>query len=442
MLDPRKFRQDPEAIAEALKPRGFDLDLVTYHDLEKARHALQIEVESLQHERNVKSKEIGVAKQTGEDIGPLVAEVGDLGERLNLLRSKFHTVQESLNDFLLRIPNLPDPSVPPGASEEENLLLRAWGARPEFDFQPKDHVEIAGNSLDFEASVRISGSRFSVLKGNLAKLHRCMIQFMLDVHISEHGYEELYVPFIVNRETMTATGQLPKFEDDVFFVQGEIDRFLIPTAEVPVTNMVRDQILDAADLPLRYVSHTPCFRRESGSHGKDTRGLIRLHQFEKVELVQVTHPDASWDALEELTGQAETILQRLELPYRAVVLCGGDLGFSAAKTIDLEVWLPGFDRYREVSSCSNFIDFQARRVQARFRPDPSTGTELVHTLNGSGLAIGRTLLAILENNQQADGSVRIPGRTRSVYGGHRIRSVLASMKTARQGSLKLRLSVP
>ena len=408
MLDPRKFRQDPEAIAEALKPRGFDLDLVTYHDLEKARHALQIEVESLQHERNVKSKEIGVAKQTGEDIGPLVAEVGDLGERLNLLRSKFHTVQESLNDFLLRIPNLPDPSVPPGASEEENLLLRAWGARPEFDFQPKDHVEIAGNSLDFEASVRISGSRFSVLKGNLAKLHRCMIQFMLDVHITEHGYEELYVPFIVNREAMTATGQLPKFEDDVFFVQGEIDRFLIPTAEVPVTNMVRDQILDAADLPLRYVSHTPCFRRESGSHGKDTRGLIRLHQFEKVELVQVTHPDASWDALEELTGQAETILQRLELPYRAVVLCGGDLGFSAAKTIDLEVWLPGFDRYREVSSCSNFIDFQARRAQARFRPDPSTGTELVHTLNGSGLAIGRTLLAILENNQQADGSVRIP----------------------------------
>lgn len=408
MLDPRRFRQDPEAIAEALKLRGFELDLATYHDLEDARHKLQTEVETLQHERNVKSKHIGVAKQRGEDIDPLVAEVGDLGARLDALSGEFHRVQEELQDFLLHVPNLPDKSVPPGETEEENEELRVWGDRPVFDFKPRDHVEIAGTSLDFEASVRISGSRFSVLKGELAKLHRCLIQFMLDVHITEHGYEELYVPFIVNRETMTATGQLPKFEDDVFFVRGEIDRFLIPTAEVPITNMVRDQILDASELPILYVSHTPCFRRESGSHGKDTRGLIRVHQFEKVELVQITHPDYSWEALEELTNHAETILRRLELPYRAVVLCGGDLGFAAAKTIDLEVWLPGFNRYREVSSCSNFVDFQARRAQARFRPSPTSRTEFVHTLNGSGLAIGRTLLAILENNQQEDGTVRLP----------------------------------
>ncbi|MYD45601.1 MAG: serine--tRNA ligase [Gammaproteobacteria bacterium] len=408
MLDPRRFRQDPEAIAEALKLRGFELDLATYHDLEDARHKLQTDVETLQHERNVKSKHIGVAKQRGEDIEPLVAEVGDLGARLDELSGEFHRVQEELHDFLLHIPNLPDASVPPGESEEENEELRVWGDRPVFDFEPRDHVEIAGTSLDFEASVRISGSRFSVLKGELAKLHRCLIQFMLDVHIAEHGYEELYVPFIVNRETMTATGQLPKFEDDMFFVRGEIDRFLIPTAEVPITNMVRDQILDASELPIRYVSHTPCFRRESGSHGKDTRGLIRVHQFEKVELVQITHPDASWEALEALTNHAETILRRLDLPYRAVVLCGGDLGFAAAKTIDLEVWLPGFNRYREVSSCSNFVDFQARRAQARFRPNPTARTEFVHTLNGSGLAIGRTLLAILENNQQEDGTVRLP----------------------------------
>ena len=417
MLDPRRFRQDPEAIAEALKLRGFELDLETYHDLEQARHKLQTEVEALQHERNVKSKHIGVVKQQGQDIGPLVAEVGDLGARLDVLRSEFQQVQDSLQDFLLHVPNLPDASVPLGDSEEENLELRVCGERPSFDFKPKDHVEIAGTSLDFEASVRISGSRFSVLKGDLAKLHRCLIQFMLDVHISEHGYEELYVPYIVNRETMTATGQLPKFEDDVFFVRGEIDQFLIPTAEVPITNMVRDQILDVSELPLRYVSHTPCFRRESGSHGKDTRGLIRVHQFEKVELVQITHPDASWEALDELTNHAETILRRLELPYRAVVLCGGDLGFAAAKTIDLEVWLPGFDRYREVSSCSNFVDFQARRAQARFRPDPVARTELVHTLNGSGLAIGRTLLAILENNQREDGAVQLPEALVPYMGG-------------------------
>lgn len=417
MLDPRRFRQDPEAIAEALKVRGFELDLATYHDLEEARHRLQTRVETLQHERNVKSKHIGVAKQKGEDISPLVAEVGDLGARLDVLRGEFQQVQDSLHDFLLHIPNLPDNSVPPGDTEDDNVELRVWGEKPEFDFEPKDHVEIAGTSLDFEASVRISGSRFSVLKGDLAKLHRCLIQFMLDVHISEHGYEELYVPFIVNRETMTATGQLPKFEDDVFFVRGEIDRFLIPTAEVPITNMVRDQILEASVLPLRYVSHTPCFRRESGSHGKDTRGLIRVHQFEKVELVHITHPDTSWRALDELTIHAETILQRLELPYRAVVLCGGDLGFAAAKTIDLEVWLPGFDRYREVSSCSNFVDFQARRAHARFRPEPTARTELVHTLNGSGLAIGRTLLAILENNQLVDGSVRLPEALVPYMGG-------------------------
>ncbi|MCY3626393.1 MAG: serine--tRNA ligase [Gammaproteobacteria bacterium] len=423
MLDPRKLRQNPEGIAAALVVRGFELELDRYRDLEKSRSDLQIEMERLQHERNVASKDIGRAKQAGEDIQPLVESLGDLGTKLDSVRHKFQQVHSELNDFMLHIPNIPDESVPPGETDEDNPVLYKWGEPPEFDFPAGDHVQVAGTALDFEASARLSGSRFSVMRGPLVQLHRSLIQFMLDVHTEEHGYEEVYVPYIVNRETMTATGQLPKFEDDVFFVRGEIDRFLIPTAEVPVTNIVREQILEGAELPLKFVSHTPCFRRESGSHGKDTRGLIRLHQFEKVELVQITHPDQSWQALDEIVANAETILQRLELPYRAVALCGGDLGFAAAKTIDLEVWLPGFNRYREVSSISNFLDFQARRAQARFRETAESRPELVHTLNGSGLAIGRTLLAILENYQDGKGGVLIPkallpytrGRKRLVF---------------------------
>ena len=423
MLDPRKLRHNPQAIAEALAVRGFEFELDKYLSLEEARAELQSEMESLQHERNVVSKAIGQAKQSGEDIEPLVESVGDLGTKLDSARHEFQKIHSELNDFMLHIPNIPDDSVPPGETDEDNPVLYKWGEPPEFDFPALDHVHVAGKSLDFEASVRLSGSRFSVMRGPLVQLHRSLIQFMLDVHTEEHGYEEIYVPYIVNRETMTATGQLPKFEDDVFFVRGEIDRFLIPTAEVPVTNIVRQQILDSSELPLKLVSHTPCFRRESGSHGKDTRGLIRLHQFEKVELVQITHPDHSWQALDEIVANAETILRRLELPYRAVVLCGGDLGFAAAKTIDLEVWLPGFDRYREVSSISNFLDFQARRAQARFREGPDARPELVHTLNGSGLAIGRTLLAILENYQDGNGGIHVPtallpytrGRERLVF---------------------------
>lgn len=408
MLDPRLFRQDPEAIAGALSIRGYDLDLDSYRDLEAARRDLQTEMETLQHERNVVSREIGVAKRDGVDIEPLVVAVGDLGLRLDVVRKEFLKVQEELQDFLLEVPNIPDDSVPAGETDEDNRELYRWGDVTEFDFDPKDHVDVAGSSLDFEASVRIAGSRFSVMRGPLARLHRGLIQLMLDVHTDEHGYEELYVPYIVNRASLTATGQLPKFEDDVFMVRSDTDSFLIPTAEVPVTNMVRDAIVNVEDLPMRYVCHTPCFRRESGSHGKDTRGLIRLHQFEKVELVQVTHPDRSWEALDEIVNHAEVILKRLELPFRAVSLCGGDLGFASAKTIDLEVWLPGFNRYREVSSCSNFLDFQARRAQARFRAGPQARPELVHTLNGSGLAIGRVLIAIIENYQEASGRVRIP----------------------------------
>ncbi len=297
------------------------------------------------------------------------------------------------------------------------MELYRWGDVPDFGFEPKDHVDLAGNALDFEASVRIAGSRFSVLRGPLARIHRGLTQFMLDLHIDEHGYEELYVPFVVNRDSMTATGQLPKFEDDVFWVRHDQDFFLIPTAEVPVTNMVRDQILNADELPLRYVCHTPCFRRESGTHGKDTRGLIRLHQFEKVELVHITHPDQSWQALDEIVNHAETVLKRLGIPFRAVSLCGGDLGFASAKTIDLEVWLPGFERYREVSSCSNFLDFQARRAQARFRPGPQERPMLVHTLNGSGLATGRILIALLENYQDEKGRVKIPNELVRYVGG-------------------------
>ena len=417
MLEARRLRTDPEGIARALKKRGLELDLDRLSELEKARRDLQTETETLQHERNVASKEIGEARREGLDIEPLVAAVGDLGLRLDVVKQEFQKVQGELHEFMLTIPNVPDESVPHGADEDDNEILRLCGNLPQFNFEPQDHVDLAGGALDFEAATKITGARYSVIRGPLAKLHRSLTQFMLNVHIDEHGYEELYVPYIVNRETMTGTGQLPKFEEDLFSVGKDGEHYLIPTAEVPVTNMVQDKILEADELPLKFVAHTPCFRSEAGSHGKDTRGMIRQHQFEKVELVHIVEPSKSWDALDELTAHAESILNRLELPYRAVVLCGGDLGFAAAKTIDLEVWLPGFDRYREISSCSNFLDFQARRTQARYRPAPGERPELVHTLNGSGLAVGRTLIAIMENYQDGEGRVHVPDALQPYLGG-------------------------
>ena len=406
MLDRNYLRHHAAEVREALKVRGFDFDLDRYAALEADRKALQEETETLQAERNARSRVIGVAKSWGEDIAPLIAEVGDLGRRLDESRAGFETLRRELDSFFEGIPNLPDASVPPGNDEEDNVEIRSWGERPAFDFEPMDHVSLAGEALDFAAAARITGARFSILYGDLARLHRSLAAFMLDMHTREHGYEELYVPYIVNADALTGTGQLPKFEVEQFGIRGEENYYLIPTAEVPVTNVIRDTILPADALPLRYVAHTPCFRREAGSYGKDTRGMIRLHQFDKVELVQVVEPGRSWDAHEALTSHAETVLKRLELPYRAVVLCGGDLGFASAKTIDLEVWLPGQNRYREISSCSNYLDFQARRMMARYRA--GEGTAFVHTLNGSGLAVGRTLIAVLENHQQGDGSVHVP----------------------------------
>ncbi|MCS5568270.1 MAG: serine--tRNA ligase [Pseudomonadales bacterium] len=408
MLDIKSLRQRPEAVAKALERRGFVFDLDTFQVLEEERKRLQSETETLQSERNKVSKTIGKAKEEGEDISTLVGEIGDLGERLEDAKTALDHVQERARDFLLRIPNIPDPSVPNGSTEEDNVEIRAWGTQPTFDFSPEDHVTLGGSMLDLAAAARMTGSRFAVLRGPLARLQRALTQFMLDTHINEHGYEEIYVPYMVNRQSLEATGQLPKFEEDLFSVGGDSDYFLIPTAEVPVTNMVSDQILDQERLPLKMVSHTPCFRSEAGSYGRDTRGIIRQHQFEKVELVQVVEPESSWNALEELVSHAEAILRKLELPYRVVSLCSGDLGFAAAKTYDLEVWLPSQGAYREISSCSNFLDFQARRAKARFRRGAKERPELVHTLNGSGLAVGRTLVAILENYQGIDGEVTIP----------------------------------
>ena len=408
MLDSKTLRQRPEEVMEALKQRGFDLDLKLFQALEEERKRLQSKTETLQNQRNTVSRAIGKAKAGGDDVSTLVAEVGDLGERLEAAKKDFDQVQERARDFLIEIPNVPDPSVPIGSGEDENVELRAWGAKTSFNFEPADHVELAGSWLDLAAAARMTGSRFAVLKGPLARLQRALIQFMLDTHTKEHGYEEIYVPYMVNRESLEVTGQLPKFEEDLFSVGAEADYFLIPTAEVPVTNMVKDQILDSEDLPLKMVCHSPCFRSEAGSYGRDTRGIIRQHQFEKVELVQVVEPETSWNALEELTSHAETILQKLELPYRVVSLCSGDLGFASAKTYDLEVWLPSQSTYREISSCSNTLDFQARRAKARYRRGEKDKPQLVHTLNGSGLAVGRTLVAILENYQDVEGRITIP----------------------------------
>lgn len=408
MLDPRAFRRDPEGVAKALRVRGLELDLPTYTSLERARKDLQTETESLQHDRNEISRAIGIARADGEDVSDLIEGVSHLGIRLNALRNEFRKVQDELEEFMLTIPNIPHESVPSGVDESENLVLSEVGERPTFNFDVKDHVALTEGRIDTELASKITGSRFAVLRGPIARLHRALIQFMLDIHIQQHGYEELYVPYVVHRDSMQATGQLPKFEADLFKVEGEQPYYLIPTAEVPITNVLRGQIVSKSELPMKYVSHTPCFRSEAGSYGKDTHGIFRQHQFEKVELVQIVEPSTSWDALEELISHAETILKRLNLPYRLVSLCGGDLGFAAAKTIDLEVWLPSQNRYREISSCSNFLDFQARRAQIRFRPEEGKSPELVHTLNGSGLAVGRTLIAFLENFQDKDGRINIP----------------------------------
>ena len=425
MLDTRILRQDPEAVALRLRTKSFLLDVAGFRALEVERASLQQETERLQHERNTKSKAIGQAKARGEDIAPLVAEVSGLGDRLRDLRAQFGELQERYQAFLHDIPNMPDPSVPEGEDESDNLELRCWGEIPRLNFEPLDHVDLgAGGSLDFAAAARISGSRYVVMKGEVARLHRALTQFMLDTHVRDHGYTEVYVPYIVNAAALFGTGQLPKFAHDQFRLAQSADAnhtpaesYLVPTAEVPVTNIYRETILDADALPIRHVCHTPCFRREAGTYGRDTRGMIRQHQFEKVELVQLTHPDESWPALEELTGHAEAILKTLELPYRAVVLCGGDLGFASAKTIDLEVWLPGQQRYREISSCSNFLDFQARRMMARYRNPETQRPEYVHTLNGSGLAVGRTLIAVLENYQDGEGKVAVPDALRNYMGG-------------------------
>ncbi|NKB97808.1 MAG: serine--tRNA ligase [Pseudomonadales bacterium] len=418
MLDVRQVRKDPQKIAEALRIKGFELDVDRFVELETDRSRLQQAAETLQNERNTKSKSIGKAKAQGEDIAPLVAEVGDLGDRLTAAKQEFDAVQTELKQLLHSVPNVPDESVPHGKSEDDNVEIRRWGEPPEQNFEPLDHVDLtADGGLDFEVAAKISGSRFVVMRGQIARLHRALTQFMLDVHTREHGYEEVYVPYIVNSDSLFGTGQLPKFEEDQFRLDQEGETYLIPTAEVPVTNIYRDEIVDPGILPIRHVAHTPCFRSEAGSYGRDTRGMIRQHQFEKIELVQLVHPDTSWQAFDELTNHAEVILQKLELPYRSVVLCGGDLGFSATKTVDLEVWLPGQQAYREISSCSNFLDFQARRMQARFK-NPDTGkTELVHTLNGSGLAVGRTLVAVLENYQDGDRRIAVPDALRNYMGG-------------------------
>ena len=415
MLDPKLLRNDLEGVAAALLRRGYSLDTGRFAALEERRKALQVAADELRNERNTRSKAIGRAKGAGEDVAPLLAEVADLGDRLKAAGDELAEVQAELEAMLYDLPNVLDETVPDGADENANLEVRRWGEPRNFDFEPRDHVELG--LLDFEAAAKISGARFVVMRGAVARLHRALIQFMLDLHTGEHGYTEIYGPYIVNRASLVGTGQLPKFGADLFALEGEQDFYLIPTAEVPVTNLVRDEILPADELPLRFTGHTPCFRSEAGSHGKDTRGMIRQHQFEKVELVQVTRPADSMAALEELTGHAERVLQLLELPYRVMLLCSGDTGQASMKTYDLEVWLPGQGRYREISSCSNCGDYQARRMLARWR-NPDTGKpELVHTLNGSGVAAGRALVAILENYQQADGSVLVPKALRPWLGG-------------------------
>lgn len=419
MLDPQLLRTDLKQVAEKLARRGFVLDTDALENLEQKRKKIQMDTEALQSERNKSSKAIGKAKAAGEDIQPLLDEVASLGDKLKSAEVELSDVLEKLQAIHLNIPNILFDDVPDGKNEDDNLEIRRVGEPRSFDFEAEDHVEVGEKlaMLDFEVAAKISCARFSVMKGDLARLHRALTQFMLNTHIDDHGYTETYVPYLVNSDSLYGTGQLPKFGDDLFAMKGNQELYLIPTAEVPVTNIVRGEILAAEVLPLKFVAHTPCFRSEAGSHGKDTRGMIRQHQFEKVELVQIVHPDDSVRAHSELTSHAETILQKLELPYRVVDLCSGDVGFNAARTYDLEVWLPGQKKYREISSCSNFMDFQARRLQARWRSADMKKPQLVHTVNGSGLAVGRTLVAVMENYQQADGSIEIPMVLRPYMGG-------------------------
>jgi seryl-tRNA synthetase len=409
VLDPKLLRSDLPKVAVELARRGFVLDVDKIAGLEERRKAAQIEADRVRGERNANAKATGQAKAQGRDAAPLLALGESLSSQLTGLEADLTRIQAELTEVQLGLPNILHSSVPDGRDENANVEVRRWGTPREFAFEPKDHVAVGARlGMDFEAAGRMSGARFVVMTGDLARLHRALIQFMLDLHVREHGYREAYVPYLVHAAALVGTGQLPKFEQDLFAVQGDPGYFLIPTAEVPVTNLVRDQIVEAAALPLKYVAHTPCFRSEAGAAGKDTRGMIRQHQFEKVEMVQIVRPEDSYAALEALTGHAEAVLKALELPYRVVALCAGDVGFGSAKTYDLEVWLPSQKRYREISSCSNFESYQARRLQARWRNPASGKPEPVHTLNGSGVAVGRTLVAILENCQQADGSVTVP----------------------------------
>lgn len=419
MLDIKIIRIDLASTTKRLASRGFTLDCEALERLEARRKGAQIRTQELQARRNASAKEIGKAKAAGKDTAPLLAAVATIGDELKQAQAELDTVQRELDDILWGIPNLPHESVPEGRDERDNVELRRWGEPPEFDFEPKDHVDLGAalGMLDFEIAAKIAGSRFVTISGPLARLHRALTQFMLELHTKEHGYTEIYVPYMVNAESLHGTGQLPKFEEDLFAVKGDPGFFLIPTAEVPMTNLVREQILDADSLPRKYVCHTPCFRSEAGSYGKDTRGMLRQHQFEKVELVHVVRPHDSYEALEELTTNAEKVLQALGLHYRMVVLCTADMGFAAAKTYDIEAWLPGQQRYREISSCSNCEDFQARRMQARWR-NPETGKpELVHTLNGSGVAAGRALIAVMESYQDKNGRIKIPEVLRPYMGG-------------------------
>lgn len=419
MIDPKLLRQSTADVAANLARRGHKFDTDEYLKLEERRKTLQVETEQLQSERNASAKSIGKAKSAGDDIAPLLAAVKDVGDKLASRESALLAVQSKLRDIELRLPNLLDDSVPDGKDECDNAEVRRWGEPAKFDFEVRDHIDL-GESLgmiDFEAASRISGSRFTVLSGPLARLQRALIQFMLDTHAEKHGYEETYVPYLVLAEALEGTGNLPKFEDDLFRTHTKTPYYLIPTGEVPLTNLARDAIFEADELPKHFVAHTPCFRSEAGSYGQDTRGMIRQHQFEKVELVHFVAAGESMAALESLTGHAEVILQKLELPYRVMALCAGDVGFGATKTYDIEVWLPGQQKYREISSCSNYNDFQARRMKARWR-NPDTGKpELIHTLNGSGVAAGRALIAVMENYQNNDGSIRVPTLLRPYMGG-------------------------
>lgn len=409
MIDPRLLRQNLDDVVNALAKRGYQMDTARFNALEEKRRELQISLQELQNERNTSSKKIGMAKAKGEDVSEILASVAKLGDELSRVDASLNEVSEELNTMLLDMPNVPHADVPVGKNEDDNVEMKRWGTPREFSFEPKDHVALGETQgMDFEAAAKISGSRFVVLKSNMAKLHRALAQFMLDTHTEEHGYTEVNVPVIVNQKSLYGTAQLPKFSEDLFKLEDERNFYLIPTAEVPLSNIAQDEIWDEAALPVQVTAHSTCFRSEAGSYGRDTRGMIRQHQFEKVELVHFTKPEDSYNALERLVVHAETILEKLELPYRRMVLCSGDMGFSATKTYDLEVWLPGQQKYREISSCSNCEDFQARRLKARYRNQETGKPELMHTLNGSGLAVGRTLVAVLENYQEEDGRVRIP----------------------------------